>query len=127
MNRPQDVDHTNQRIIMKITPLVTLSALFLSSLFAFSKDAAQNKDRSKGHSVEAIIKKFDTDGDSKLAADELEKMREARKAKMQERRAKRLEKFDTDHDGKLSDQERAAIPKRHKNKDGGNQATPEAL
>lgn len=66
---------------------------------------------------EAMLKKFDKDGDGKLSAEE----KAAMKAEMQKRRgeggkgpdaarrAEMMKKFDKDGDGKLSEEERAAM------------------
>lgn len=66
---------------------------------------------------EAMLKKFDKDGDGKLSEEE----RAAMRAEMQKRRgeggkgpdaarrAEMMKKFDKDGDGKLSEEERAAL------------------
>lgn len=53
---------------------------------------------------EAILKKFDTDGDGKLNETERASLQEERKQK----KAERIAKYDTDGDGKLSKEERKA-------------------
>lgn len=131
---------------MKTTSLITLGALLGSCLIASAEDNATGKQGGRMGPPAWILEKFDTDKDGKLSDSERETMREARKAKMQERRqemltnwdkdgdgtlsdderaaarearkAEMLEKYDTDGDGKLSDSEKAEIPERPWHKGG---------
>ncbi len=93
-----------------VAVIVALSVPSLATAAPEGKpDAAARK--------EAMLKKFDKDGDGKLSDDE----KAAMKAEMQKRRgeggkgpdaarqAEMLKKFDKDGDGKLSDEEKAAM------------------
>jgi len=98
------------------------TTLTVIGLLACLQSAASAQDGGKKHGKrhEALLKKFDKDGDGKLdkqerhAAREFVKSRraeggkEGRHAKHALRRARILKRFDKDHDGKLNNQERAA-------------------
>ena len=77
---------------------------------------------------EAMLKKFDANGDGKLDAEEREKMRAemgAKGGRGPERMKKLLEKFDKDGDGKLSEDERAALREAMKGRRGKAEKQPE--
>lgn len=78
---------------------------------------------------EAMLKKFDANGNGKLDGDEREKMRAemqkrreagGQKGSRGERRAEMLKKFDKDGDGKLSEEERSAMRAAMKGQQGKN-------
>jgi hypothetical protein len=69
----------------------------------------------KARGREAMIKRFDKNGDGKLSDDEKAEAQKALKGKKGEARPAKLteamKKFDADGDGKLSDDEKAAMKK----------------
>ena len=77
--------------------------------------AAGKEGKSRGR--DAMIKRFDKDGDGKLSDDEKAEAQKALKAKKGEARSaagkltEAMKKFDADGDGKLSDEEKAAAKK----------------
>ncbi len=93
-----------------VAVIVALSVPSLAAAAPEGKpDAAARK--------EAMLKKFDKDGDGKLSEEERAAMRaeiqkrrgEGGKGPNPERRAEMMKKFDKDGDGKLSEEERAAM------------------
>lgn len=91
---------------MKTTLFATLAALVSSCMIASAQDGPKRPKRPHGPPPAEILEQFDKDGDGKLSPDERSAMREAMKAKSEERRAAMLKKFDADGDGKLSKEER---------------------
>lgn len=83
----------------------TVAALAVGTFQA----SAQEGDHPKREVPPEAIEQFDEDGDGKLNEDERKAAREARAAKMKERRQAMLDKFDTDGDGELNEDERAAM------------------
>jgi Ca2+-binding EF-hand superfamily protein len=79
----------------------------------FGGDAAAGEGKGRGR--EAMIKRFDKNGDGKLSDDEKAEAQKFFKDKKGERPAGKLteamKKFDTDGDGKISDDEKAAAKK----------------
>ncbi len=94
---------------MKATTLITLGALIGTCTFATAEDKPKRPDGPKREIPAELIEKFDADKDGKLSDDEKKAMREAMKAKAEERKAKMLEKYDTDKSGQLSDTEKEAM------------------
>ena len=94
-------------------PFAVIVALSVPSLATAAPEGKPDAAARK----EAMLKKFDKDGDGKLSAEE----KAAMKAEMQKRRgeggkgpdaarrAEMMKKFDKDGDGKLSEEERAAM------------------
>ena len=100
----------------KVTVLLAVIGLLACLAAAVS---AQDGPKKHGKKREALLKKFDKNGDGKLDKQERHAAREFLKSKRQEggkegRAGKRemgrkiLKRFDKDGDGKLNDQERAA-------------------
>jgi Ca2+-binding EF-hand superfamily protein len=79
----------------------------------FGDDPAAGEGKARGR--EAMIKRFDKNGDGKLSDDEKAQAQKFFKDKKGERPAGKLtqamQKFDTDGDGKISDDEKAAAKK----------------
>lgn len=108
-----------------------IAALAIPSL-AFAEDGEEKGKKGKHckEHREAILEKFDADGDGKLSEEE----RETAKAAMKAKRKELLEKYDVDGDGKLNAEERQAakdagerIPcKKHKGKKGKKGPKPSA-
>jgi hypothetical protein len=92
---------------MKTTTWITLGTLIGSSLIVSAEDEPKRPQRPMGPPPAAVLKEFDKDGDGKLSEDERTAMREAMKAKMEERKKEMLAKYDADGDGTLSDDEKA--------------------
>ncbi|MEP2776232.1 MAG: EF-hand domain-containing protein [Luteolibacter sp.] len=95
---------------MKTTSLIIIAASFGILGAASAKPEGRPEGRPQGGPdgrkiPEAIIAKFDKDGDGKLNEEE----REALKAHHEQMKAKILAEFDADKDGKLSEDERAAM------------------
>ncbi len=91
---------------MKTTLFATLAALVGTCMIASAQDGPKRPKRPHGPPPAEVLEKFDKDGDGKLSNDERSAMREAMKAKSEERRKAMLAKFDADGDGKLSKEER---------------------
>ena len=105
---------------MKVTYLLAASAML--GVSAFAQDAPANPDRPARPArpggpggpggnrplPEAIVKKYDKDGDGKLSEEERTAMQTEMKAAREARQKEMLAKFDKDGDGKLSDEERKA-------------------
>ena len=60
---------------------------------------------------QAMLEKFDTDGDGKLSEEEKAEARKAMQEKKQQREERMLKRFDADGDGQLSDAEKAEAKK----------------
>jgi hypothetical protein len=90
---------------MKTTLFTTLAALVGTCMIASAQGEKKRPNRPHGPPPE-MVKEFDKDGDGKLSDDERTAMREAMKAKAEERRKEMIKKYDTDGDGKLSKEER---------------------
>ncbi|HTF57785.1 MAG TPA: EF-hand domain-containing protein [Planctomycetota bacterium] len=108
-----------------------MSVLLALGVMACLPATASAQDGAKKHGKrrEALLKKFDKNGDGKLDKQERAALREFRRAHhrdggkegrahKRELRRKILKRFDKDGDGKLNDQERAAarefLKSRHK-------------
>jgi hypothetical protein len=102
-----------------ITVLSILALLACLPATASAQDGAKKK---HGKKHEALLKKFDKDGDGKLSKEEKAAAREFRDAHRKDGdqggkegkrglRKKILERFDKDGDHKLSEAERAALKK----------------
>jgi len=93
---------------------IILSAMALS-LMAFSASAGETKgtgQRTHKPNRGEYLKRFDTNGDGQLSADEKQAAREQFKEKhpeMAERYQELIKQFDKDGDGKLNEEERAAL------------------
>ena len=98
--------------MIKMTAL--LAAFALTSFFGVDASAQDGKRKGK---KDAILKKFDKDGDGKLsaqeraAAKEFKDKRRAEDGRDGKRRGKVLRKFDKDGDGKLNRAERHDLRK----------------
>jgi Ca2+-binding EF-hand superfamily protein len=97
-----------------ITVLSILGLLACLPATASAQDGAKKK---HGKKHEALLKKFDKDGDGKLskeeraAAKEFKDKRKGEEGRGGKLRGKILRRFDKDGDHKLSDAERAALKK----------------
>ncbi len=97
-----------------ITVLSILALLACVPATASAQDGAKKK---HGKKHEALLKKFDKDGDGKLskeeraAAKEFKEKRKGEEGRGGKLRGKILRRFDKDGDHKLSDAERAALKK----------------
>ena len=82
-----------------------------------SEASAQDGAKKRGHKREAILKKFDKDGDGKLSKEEKAAAREFRDSKRKDGdkkpalRRKIAKRFDKDGDHKLNDAERESLKK----------------
>ena len=84
-----------------------LALLLSAPLIAGAATYAAAQDSSPSH--QAMIQKFDTNGDGVLDATERANMRAAFAAKRAARRQAMLDKYDTNKDGKLEPAERAVM------------------
>lgn len=93
---------------MKTSQWIIAALVAFTPTLAFSEGADDGKKKACakhcGKRHEAILKKFDADGDGKLSETERAAAKEAR----QQRRAALIEQHDTDGDGKLSKEEKKA-------------------
>ena len=96
--------------------LALIAGALLSAPFAANAEPAKKPDAAARK--EAMLKKFDKDGDGKLSDEEKAAMKaEMKKRRAEggakggnaERRAEMMKKFDKDGDGKLNDEEKAAM------------------
>lgn len=97
--------------MMKTTQLlITGIAISLAGSLTAAAQEGPGKGRKgkgpQGPRHDAVVKKFDKDGDGKLSEEEREEARKAMQAKRKEAHAKMIEKFDKDGDGKLNEEER---------------------
>jgi len=94
---------------MKTTQWIMLGAFTASCAIVNAEEEKKRPDRSdRPHRPipEALLEKFDTDGDGKLSPDERKVMGEKMKAKGEERRKAMLARFDANSDGELDEAER---------------------
>jgi len=91
---------------MKSTNWITLAALLGTCSFAAAQD--EKPARQQRELPEAIVKKYDKDGDGKLSDEERKGMRDEMQAERKKRQEEVLKKFDKDGDGTLNDEEKAA-------------------
>ena len=82
--------------------------LFLSAALFSAPNGKGEKKRPGLPSREALIKKFDADGDGKLSDEERENARKQMPGKGRKLPPEVLQKFDKDGDGELNGEERAA-------------------
>jgi hypothetical protein len=100
------LNHQTKNKTMKTTSLIIIAASFGLLCAASAKPEGRPEGGPEGRKLpEAIIAKFDKDGDGKLNEEERAAAKEAREAA----KAKVLAQFDTDKDGKLSEVEREAM------------------
>jgi Ca2+-binding EF-hand superfamily protein len=94
-------------MLTKLKLALALSATLITGAVGIA--AAQSGPDNNGPVRQAILQKYDTNGDGVLDANERAAMRADFQAKRAAHKAKMLAKYDTNHDGKLEPDERAAM------------------